>query len=68
MNKQSQMELVQEALERPAFWLLAGGAITATMIGFIASKRMGMEAIPFWQLLIIIVVELVAAAVFALKD
>jgi len=50
------------------FWALGGGAAIATLLGFIASKRMDLIALPIWQLLLIIAVEFVAAAFFVMKE
>lgn len=60
--------MIDEVLESPAFWLLGGGAITAELLGYIISKRMGLDAFPIWQLLIVMVGTLVAAAFFALRE
>jgi hypothetical protein len=57
-----------EILNSPGFWLLGGGAVTATVLGYIASKRMDLMPLPLWQLGIIILAELIAAAYFATKD
>jgi len=65
-SKKAQLDL--EILEEPGFWLLGGGAIAATLIGYIWSKKMGWIPLPWWQLIIILIVELVAAAFFASRD
>lgn len=62
MNKKSQLDL--EILEEPGFWILGGGAVIATIAGYIMSRNMGWMPLPWWQLIIIIIVELVAAAFF----
>ena len=65
MNKKGQ---IGEIFDNPAFWLLGGGAVIATVIGYIVSKKAGWEALPLWQMGIIIIVELIAAAFFATRD
>lgn len=67
MNKKGQMDL-SEILESPGFWILGGGAIIATVLGWTMSKSWTGHQFPIWQLLIIIVVELIAAAFFATRD
>ena len=59
---------MDEILENPLFWLLGGGGLAAELLGYIVSKRMGMEAFPLWQLIVVMLGTLVAAAFFALKD
>ena len=53
-----------EILNSPGFWLLGGGAVAATILGWKMSAGMG-ASFTWWQLLIIIVVELGAAAFFS---
>jgi len=62
-SKKAQLDL--EILEEPGFWILGGGAVVATVIGYILSRNMGWTPIPIWQLIVLIVAELVAAAFFA---
>jgi len=57
-----------EILESPAFWLLGAGGVGAEILGWIVSKRAGWVAMPLWQLLVMIIGTLVAAAYFATKD
>ena len=59
---------LEEALDSPGFWLLGGGAATATFIGYIASKRMGLSALSWWELIVLIIVELIVAAFFATRE
>ena len=61
------MEL-DEIFSNAGFWLLGGGAVAATMIGYIYSVNNMDYALPIWQLIILIVVELIAAAVFSSQD
>ena len=58
----------EEAMEEPAFWFLAGGGVAAELIGWIISKRMMENSFPFWQLLIMMVVTVVAAVFFSTKE
>ena len=57
-----------EVFESPGFWLLGGGAVTATILGYMMSKKMDMPPLPIWQLAVLIAVELAAAAFFAARD
>lgn len=66
MNKRGQLDL--EILEEPGFWILGGGAVAMTMIGYIMSRKMGWIPLPWWQLAILLVVEIVAAAFFASRS
>jgi len=59
---------IEETLASPGFWLLGGGAVAATMIGYIWSKKQEWVALPLWQLIILIIVELLAAAFFAAQE
>ena len=65
-NKRGQLDL--EILEEPGFWLLGGGAVFATILGYIMSRKMEWIPIPLWQMGILIIVELVAAAFFASRS
>jgi len=65
MNKKGQLDL--GLLEEEGFWILGGMAVAATIVGYIMSKRMEWVALPLWQLIVIIVVEIIAAAIFTLK-
>ena len=61
------MEL-DELMGSLGFWLLGGGAAIATILGYIMSKKMDMVMMPLWQLILIIVVEFVAAAFFVMRE
>jgi len=60
--------VLDEVLESPGFWILGGGGTIAVLAGYIMSKRMTDFSFPIWQLAIIIVGVLVAAAFFATKE
>ena len=62
------LDFITDAFEEPAFWILAGGGVAMELLGWIMSKRMFDASMPIWQLLIMIVVTIVAAAFFATKD
>ncbi len=51
----------------PGFVLLAAGSLGATALGFVWSSNMGWERLPIWQLLLIMMGELVACYYFASK-
>lgn len=59
---------LDDVLENPAFWILAGIGVVATIIGWVVSSRMETGSLPTWQMLILIIGVIVAAAVFASKD
>lgn len=60
--------MIDELIENPGFWLLAGGGLIAEVLGYILSKRMGFEAFPLWQLIIVMIGTVVAAAFFATRS
>ena len=60
--------MIEELLESPGFWILGGGGTIAVVLGFIMSKRMTEFSFPLWQLAIIIIGVLAAAAFFALRE
>lgn len=66
IGKKAQLDM--EIFENPAFWILGGGAVIATIGGWIFSKKSFELSLPFWQLIVILLVELVAAAFFASRD
>lgn len=59
---------LMEALDEPAFWILAGGGVAMELIGYIISKRAMEFALPFWQLAILMIGTVIAAAFFATRD
>ena len=59
---------ISETLENPAFWLLGGGGVAAVLLGWIISKRAGMEVLPTWQMLILLLTVIVASAIFSNRD
>jgi sorbitol-specific phosphotransferase system component IIBC len=56
---------LEDIFTNPVFHLLGGGAVIATAIGYIMGKRMGFPPFPAWQLIILIIGEIAAAAFFA---
>ena len=59
---------IDEIIESPAFWILGGGAVAMELIGFVISKRMGIGSFPVWQIIILMLGTLVAAAFFATRE
>lgn len=59
---------IDEIIESPAFWILGAGGLIAEVMGYIMSKRMGWELMPFWQLMVIMLGTLAAAAFFATRE
>jgi len=59
---------LDEVTGSPGFWLLGLGATAATVMGYVASKKMDMVSMPIWQLILIIGVEWVASAFFVMRE
>lgn len=59
---------ILEAFEEPGFYILGGGGVIAEVLGFVFAKRAGFALMPVWQLIVMMVGTLVAAAFFATKD
>lgn len=60
--------MIEEALESPAFWILGGGGVAMEILGWIISRNMMEYTFPIWQLIVLILGTLLAAAFFALKE
>lgn len=60
--------MISEALESSAFWLLSFGGTAAVVLGYIMSKKMELEVLPFWQMIVIILVIFIASAFFATRE
>ena len=60
--------MFENVLESPAFWILGGGGVAMELIGWMASKKMDMPSLPLWQMIVMMVGTLVAAAYFATRD
>ena len=58
---------IEEALESPAFWILAGGGIVMEVIGFIVAKQMGTPW-KLWMFIALVIGTLVVAASFATRN
>jgi len=57
---------LEETLENPGFWILAGIGVVAEVIGFIiANKSENLPSFPVWQFLILVFGTIIIAAVFA---
>ena len=67
MNNKAQA-VDMEIIASPGFVILSVMAVAATILGWTMSSKMGMETrFPVWQLVIIIIVELIAAYVMAAR-
>ena len=64
-NKKAQID--SEVITGTGFWILLVIAVSATLIGYVSSKKAGWIAMPLWQLLIMLVVEVVACYIFAAR-
>ena len=56
-----------DVVASPAFVILCLMALGATALGYVFSVRSELIAIPIWQLLVIMGVEVVACYIFAAK-
>ena len=65
MNKKGFIDT--EVLASPGFIILLLLAWSATTIGYIMSKKMESGGFPIWQVIIILVVEAIAAYFFAAR-
>jgi len=59
---------LDDILGNPGFWLLGGGGVAAEVLGWKLSRGWAAGALPFWQLLVLIVGTLIAAAFFASRE
>lgn len=59
---------IEEVLESPGFWILGGGGVAAIVLGYTWGRNQGWEVMPFWQLIVMIIGTLLAAAYFATKE
>jgi len=60
--------MLDEILESPGFWILSALGVGAEILGYIMARNMELELMPLWQLIVMIIATLCAAAFFALKD
>jgi len=67
MNKKGQI-IDMEILATPGFVILVAMSVGATLIGWSMGPQMGFEArLPIWQLIVIIMVELIASYIIVLR-
>ena len=66
-NKKAQI-IDMEVLASPGFIILVAMAVGATLIGWSMGPKMGFETrFPIWQLIVIIMAELIASYVIVLR-
>jgi hypothetical protein len=65
MNKKAQID--PDILMSPGFVILAALAVGATVAGYFMGRKWGVPSFPIWQLIVIIVGELIAAYIFAAR-
>jgi len=65
MNKKAFVDL--EVIASPGFIILVAMAVSATLLGWKLSGSWSESSLPFWQVIIAIVVEVVAAYFFAAR-
>lgn len=58
---------LEEALEEPGFYILAGLGVLMEVIGFIAAKKIG-NPWSIWMFLVLVVVTIIASAFFSIRD
>ena len=56
-----------EVIMSPGFWALLILTLAATLIGWIGSVKMDMEAFPLWQVVVFMFFEVIIVYVIALK-
>lgn len=54
-----------DIFDNPAFYILGGLGSIAVLAGWIISRKMGMIALPFWQVAVTLVVIWIASAYFS---
>ena len=59
---------IDEILESPGFWILGLGGLTAEIMGYVYRRNQGWVTMPIWQLGVMMIVTLAAAAFFATKE
>lgn len=58
-------DIISEAMESPGFWILGSVGSAMVIIGWIISKKMeGLPAMPFWQIIVVIITVWLASAFF----
>ena len=62
------IEILNEAMEKVGFWIMAIGGMGAVLGGYIMSKKAGWMPLPFWQLIVLLVVVFIASVFFATRD
>jgi len=59
---------LDEVTSSSGFWLLGMGGTIAVVLGYIASRRMEMVAMPLWQVGVTIAVVWAASAFFVMRE
>jgi len=59
--------MFEDILDNSAFWILGGGGVAMEVLGYIIGKRSGLGVLPLWEVLVLIIGTLVAAAAFSNK-
>jgi len=59
---------INDLVDNPGFWILGGGGVAMELLGFIMGKRWGLPSMPLWQLIVMMIGTLVAAAIFSNRD
>jgi len=59
---------LMEALDEPIFWILGIGGVGMEVLGYIGGKSMGFGSMPIWQLVVMMIGTVLAAAYFATND
>jgi len=57
-----------EVLGSPFFVILMLFALSATAIGYIGGKKMGLDSFPIWQLVLMLIGEIVACYIITARN
>jgi len=65
MNKKGFLDM--EVLTSAGFVILVAMAVSATVIGYVMSRKWGLPQVPMWQLVAIILAEVAGSYIFAAR-
>lgn len=59
---------IEDILESPAFYILSGIGVVASTVGFIVSRKSGLEPMPIVQFIALLVGIVIISAIFAGRE